>query len=168
MEAYVVGGPFPSRQGDVVHIDFNVCFDKGQRLRVPESVPFRLTRILRQPLGVTGIEVRCASPYQNSSVACGAHRPLMLFVRRTGPVLAHGCARPRGPEGRARDATPLAGRVPARPHFRVALEPRGGSVRHRGASIRALVLACTRSADTVWVRHTVITGTACAAISCSA
>ena len=56
----MVGGPFPSRQGDVVHIDFNVCFDKGQRLRVPESVPFRLTRILRQPLGVTGIEVCCA------------------------------------------------------------------------------------------------------------
>lgn len=42
----------------MVHIDFNVCFDKGKRLRVPESVPFRFTRILRQPLGPAGVEVR--------------------------------------------------------------------------------------------------------------
>ncbi|CAH8635139.1 unnamed protein product [Heterobilharzia americana] len=37
--------------GHIVHIDYNVCFDKGKGLRVAERVPFRLTRILRHPLG---------------------------------------------------------------------------------------------------------------------
>ncbi|KAL7059465.1 hypothetical protein AAHC03_013418 [Spirometra sp. Aus1] len=37
--------------GRLVHIDFNICFDEGRNLRVPELVPFRLTRILRHPLG---------------------------------------------------------------------------------------------------------------------
>ncbi len=27
--------------GEVVHIDFNVCFERGLKLRVPELVPFR-------------------------------------------------------------------------------------------------------------------------------
>ncbi|KAH9620587.1 hypothetical protein KSS87_005701 [Heliosperma pusillum] len=42
--------------GDIVHIDYNVCFDKGQRLKVPEIVPFRLTQILEAALGLTGLE----------------------------------------------------------------------------------------------------------------
>ncbi|CAH8677240.1 unnamed protein product [Schistosoma rodhaini] len=37
--------------GHIVHIDYNVCFDKGKSLRVAERVPFRLTRILRHALG---------------------------------------------------------------------------------------------------------------------
>lgn len=40
-----------------MHIDYNVCFEKGKTLRVPEKVPFRLTPNLKEPLGVTGIEV---------------------------------------------------------------------------------------------------------------
>lgn len=43
--------------GDVVHIDYNVCFEKGKTLRVPEKVPFRLTSNIRDALGVTGVEV---------------------------------------------------------------------------------------------------------------
>lgn len=43
----------------VVHIDYNVCFEKGKTLRVPEKVPFRLTPNLQEALGVTGIEVIC-------------------------------------------------------------------------------------------------------------
>lgn len=43
--------------GEVVHIDYNVCFEKGKTLRVPEKVPFRLTPNLRDALGVTGVEV---------------------------------------------------------------------------------------------------------------
>lgn len=43
--------------GEVVHIDYNVCFEKGKTLRVPEKVPFRLTPTLREALGVTGVEV---------------------------------------------------------------------------------------------------------------
>lgn len=42
----------------VVHIDYNVCFEKGKNLRIPERVPFRLTQNIQQALGVTGIEVR--------------------------------------------------------------------------------------------------------------
>lgn len=41
----------------VVHIDYNVCFEKGKGLRVPEKVPFRLTQNIETALGVTGIEV---------------------------------------------------------------------------------------------------------------
>jgi len=32
--------------GQVIHVDLNVCFDKGLKLRVPETVPFRLTGIM--------------------------------------------------------------------------------------------------------------------------
>jgi len=39
--------------GTVAHIDLNVCFDKGLTLRVPETVPFRLTAVMARafPLG---------------------------------------------------------------------------------------------------------------------
>lgn len=33
--------------GRVVHIDYNIVFDMGQQLRVPEIVPFRLTHTLQ-------------------------------------------------------------------------------------------------------------------------
>ncbi|KAG2186028.1 hypothetical protein INT43_002466 [Umbelopsis isabellina] len=42
--------------GEIVHIDFNVCFEKGKRLRVPELVPFRLTQNMVKALGITGPE----------------------------------------------------------------------------------------------------------------
>ncbi|KAF9583795.1 hypothetical protein BGW38_008502, partial [Lunasporangiospora selenospora] len=42
--------------GDLVQIDYNVCFEKGKRLRIPEVVPFRLTRNMLTSFGVTGVE----------------------------------------------------------------------------------------------------------------
>ncbi|KAL0031856.1 hypothetical protein WJX79_000268 [Trebouxia sp. C0005] len=42
--------------GRVVHIDYNIVFDKGQQLRVPEIVPFRLTHTLQAALGATDVE----------------------------------------------------------------------------------------------------------------
>jgi hypothetical protein len=42
--------------GEVVHIDYNVCFEKGLRLRVPELVPFRMTQSMQAALGLTGVE----------------------------------------------------------------------------------------------------------------
>lgn len=45
--------------GEILHIDYNVCFEKGKTLRVPEKVPFRMTPNLEEALGVTGIEVSC-------------------------------------------------------------------------------------------------------------
>jgi hypothetical protein len=61
--------------GEVLHIDYNICFEKGLRLKVPErvrclcttavmaavvhcdQVPFRLTQLLERALGITGVEV---------------------------------------------------------------------------------------------------------------
>ncbi|XP_044575793.1 serine/threonine-protein kinase SMG1 isoform X2 [Cotesia glomerata] len=42
--------------GEVVHIDYNVCFEKGKTLRVPEKIPFRMTPNIKTALGVTGVE----------------------------------------------------------------------------------------------------------------
>ena len=38
--------------GQITHIDFSVCFGRGETLRVPETVPFRLTQNLETALGV--------------------------------------------------------------------------------------------------------------------
>lgn len=43
--------------GVILHIDYNVCFEKGKTLRVPEKIPFRMTPNLEEALGITGIEV---------------------------------------------------------------------------------------------------------------
>ncbi|GIY22261.1 hypothetical protein CDAR_374792 [Caerostris darwini] len=42
--------------GEIVHIDYNVCFEKGKNLRVPEKVPFRMTPNIKTALGLTGVE----------------------------------------------------------------------------------------------------------------
>ena len=39
-------------------MDYNVCFEKGRSLRVPEKVPFRMTQNIETALGFTGVEVR--------------------------------------------------------------------------------------------------------------
>ena len=44
------------RSGDVIHIDYNICFDKGLKLKVPELVPFRMTQLMQIALGLTGVE----------------------------------------------------------------------------------------------------------------
>lgn len=44
--------------GGLLHIDFNVIFDRGLRLRVPECVPFRLTQVMIGGLGFGGVEGR--------------------------------------------------------------------------------------------------------------
>lgn len=49
--------------GRIVHVDFNVSFGKGRTLRVPELVPFRLTRNIVNALGPTKVEgtFRCSA-----------------------------------------------------------------------------------------------------------
>ncbi|KAG0174389.1 Serine/threonine-protein kinase smg1 [Apophysomyces sp. BC1021] len=42
--------------GEIIHIDYNVCFEKGKRLRVPELVPYRLSQNIYNALGVTGVD----------------------------------------------------------------------------------------------------------------
>ncbi|KAL7682028.1 putative serine/threonine-protein kinase ATM [Plasmopara halstedii] len=52
--------------GDIVHIDYNVCFDKGRRLKVSEIVPFRLTPMLQDALGVTGVEGKFRTAFETT------------------------------------------------------------------------------------------------------
>lgn len=40
--------------GEIAHIDYNACFEKGMRFRIQERVPFRLTRTLRGAMGTVG------------------------------------------------------------------------------------------------------------------
>ncbi|BDA50909.1 probable serine/threonine-protein kinase SMG1 at C-terminar half [Coccomyxa sp. Obi] len=47
---------FDKRTAELVHIDYNVVFERGKQLRVPEIVPFRLTQSMQSALGVTGVE----------------------------------------------------------------------------------------------------------------
>lgn len=41
---------------EVVHIDLGVAFEQGKMLKMPERVPFRLTRDIVDGMGVTGVE----------------------------------------------------------------------------------------------------------------
>ena len=42
--------------GELLHIDYNVCFEKGMRLKVPETVPFRMTPTMQAALGLGGTD----------------------------------------------------------------------------------------------------------------
>lgn len=42
--------------GEVLHVDFDCLFDKGESFKYPERVPFRLTQNLVAALGITGYE----------------------------------------------------------------------------------------------------------------
>ena len=44
------------KKGEVIHIDYNVCFEKGAKLRIPEKVPCRLTQNIVNLFGPTGVE----------------------------------------------------------------------------------------------------------------
>lgn len=42
--------------GEVIHIDYNICFEKGKSLRVPERVQCRLTQNFVTAFGITGVD----------------------------------------------------------------------------------------------------------------
>ena len=42
--------------GQVVHIDYNISFEKGKNLRIPERVPCRLTQNIVSVFGVSGVD----------------------------------------------------------------------------------------------------------------
>ena len=50
-----------TRGGGIVHIDFNVAFDRGRQLRVPEVVPFRLTQLLHVRLWTSSLMQLCTA-----------------------------------------------------------------------------------------------------------
>lgn len=41
---------------ELVHIDFGIAFEQGKCLPTPEQVPFRLTRDIVAPFGVSGVD----------------------------------------------------------------------------------------------------------------
>jgi len=41
-------------RGEIIHIDYNICFEKGKNLRIPEQVPCRLTQNIVSLFGLTG------------------------------------------------------------------------------------------------------------------
>lgn len=41
--------------GKLVHVDFSLVFERGQKLRVPEVVPFRLTPNFEEALAYPGV-----------------------------------------------------------------------------------------------------------------
>lgn len=56
--------------GDVVHVDFNALFNKGETLQWPERVPFRLTHSMIKAMGPLGYEgcFRCTCEIVNRIV----------------------------------------------------------------------------------------------------
>ncbi|XP_027356375.1 serine/threonine-protein kinase SMG1-like isoform X2 [Abrus precatorius] len=66
--------------GDIVHIDYNVCFDKGQRLKIPEIVPFRLTQMIEAALGLTGIEGSFRSNCENVIGILRKNKDILLML----------------------------------------------------------------------------------------
>ena len=70
----------------MVHIDYNVCFEKGKGLRVPEKVPFRMTQNIEMAFGVTGVEVSDRSTLSDRVlfgtivVVCGDTVPFVVTV----------------------------------------------------------------------------------------
>ena len=41
---------------EIIHIDYNICFERGLKLRVPEKVPFRCTQNIQHALGLAGTD----------------------------------------------------------------------------------------------------------------
>lgn len=41
---------------ELVHIDFGIAFEQGKCLPTPETIPFRLTRDIVAPFGVSGVD----------------------------------------------------------------------------------------------------------------
>jgi ataxia telangiectasia mutated family protein len=65
--------------GELVHIDFGICFDMGKDLSIPETVPFRLTRDIVSAMGPLGVHdaftstcratLRCLRQHSNVVIA---------------------------------------------------------------------------------------------------
>ena len=105
-----------SRGGGVVHIDFNVAFDRGRALRVPEIVPFRLTPLLhvsshpvmRQLLAGTSAKHSLTNkPHGRLLIPTGLERNLQRFRRPWGRLALR----------------PASGRLPPRRSARCAESP---------------------------------------------
>eukprot|EP00762_Andalucia_godoyi_P004400 ANDGO_08208.mRNA.1 Serine/threonine-protein kinase ATR len=72
-----------SSNGDVVEVDFDCLFNKGQAFPVPEKVPFRLTHNLVDAFGVTGVAGTFRKVAEITLSLIRKHRQLLLNVLET-------------------------------------------------------------------------------------
>lgn len=68
------------RSGEVIHIDYNVCFEKGRRLRVPELVPYRLTQNLFGALGITGVDGQFKTAAEETLRVLRKHKEVLVTL----------------------------------------------------------------------------------------
>lgn len=74
---------------EIVHIDLNLIFDQGKMLRIPEQVPFRLTRDIIDGMGSCGVEGtfrRCCEVTMGVLKAEGETLLTILEVFRHDPL----------------------------------------------------------------------------------
>lgn len=72
-----------TQSGQLVHIDYSICFDKGVNLSVPEVVPFRLTPIIKNSLGISGLEGIFAQSCNYTLGALRNHADVLLSLLET-------------------------------------------------------------------------------------
>lgn len=68
------------RSGEMIHIDYNVCFEKGRRLRVPELVPYRLTQNLHAALGITGVDGPFRTAAEETLCVLRKHKEVLITL----------------------------------------------------------------------------------------
>ncbi|KAM3722520.1 Serine/threonine-protein kinase ATR [Dirofilaria immitis] len=69
--------------GDAIHVDFNLLFNKGENLNVPEVVPFRLTRNIVAGFGATGVEGAFRRSCETTMRVLREHDEALLTVLKT-------------------------------------------------------------------------------------
>lgn len=66
--------------GEIIHIDFNICFELGKLLSVPERVPFRLTRNITHAFGFAGLEGGFTMNCRRILTILRDHKKLLLHL----------------------------------------------------------------------------------------
>ncbi|KAI8975372.1 hypothetical protein BDF20DRAFT_836780 [Mycotypha africana] len=68
------------QSGEIIHIDYNVCFEKGLLLRVPELVPYRLTQNLYKVLGIVGTEGQFKTAAEETLRVLRKHKEVLITL----------------------------------------------------------------------------------------
>ena len=68
------------RTAQVVHIDLGIAFEQGRILKIPERVPFRLTRELVDGMGVCGVEGPMRQSCEATMEVLRAHKNTLLTL----------------------------------------------------------------------------------------
>ena len=68
------------KSGEVVHVDFNCLFNRGEKLEVPEIVPFRLTHNMVDAMGLTGYEGHFRRTCEETMRVMRAHCDMLMSV----------------------------------------------------------------------------------------